>query len=392
MATTSSASLRVSALALALVGCGFSEPVPGSMPSVGGSNAATAGTGGIATPMGGAAGSAVTVGGGGTSAGQGGQVDQGGTAPVGGSGGGASGGTGGMSVAGGPPAFSNKPLSVVAYSPYRNGQGPGGAQPTQAQVREDLELLKPLVDGVRVYGTDGAQAYIPALCDELGIDLHMGCWIDGLASDEPNCLQLAGIVNENHPSLKTAIIGNEVLARSTKNMMTEEKLIAIIETTKAAITNKTVKIAAADTFPQWQMNRPNLANSVDLMIWHTYGWWSGADIANAYALVSMRYDLMLALYPGKDMLLGETGWPSMFDHMSTDLTTTAVGSEANQARFYREALAGFRARNLRVWMFSAIDEQWKATSGEGMVGAWWGFYTTARMPKQAATEMLMMLQ
>lgn len=392
MTITCGSCLRVVAVAALLFGCGFSQPAPGTMPGVSGSSASTSGSGGMPMTMGGAAGSAIAAGGGGaTSAGQGGQVDQGGTAPVGGAGG-VAGGTGGMSVAGGPPAFSNKPLSVVAYSPYRDGQAPGGAQPTEAQVRADLELLKPLVDGVRVYGTDGANAYIPDLCDELQIDLHMGCWIDGLPSDQPNCLDLADIVNANHPSLKTAIIGNEVLARSDDNGMTEEALIAIIETTKAAITNTSVKIAAADTFPQWQMNRPNLANSVDLLIWHTYGWWSGADIADAYPLVSMRYDLMLALYPGKDMLLGETGWPSMFDRMSTTAATTAVGSEANQARFYREALAGFRARNLRVWMFSAIDEQWKATSGEGMVGAWWGFYTTARQPKQAATEMLMMLQ
>jgi exo-beta-1,3-glucanase (GH17 family) len=296
-----------------------------------------------------------------------------------------------MSVAGGPPAFTSKPLSVVAYSPYRNGQAPGGAQPTQAQVREDLELLKPLVDGVRVYGTDGANAYIPALCDELGIDLHIGAWIDGLASDGPNVSALAKVVNENHKSIKTAIVGNEVLARSTKNGMTEEKLIAFIEQAKSEITVQ-VTIAAADTFPQWMVGRPNLANSVDLLIWHTYGWWSGINVDAAYNLVSGRYDTMLAAYPGKKMLLGETGWPSMYDHMSMDLTTTAVGSEENQAKFYREALAGFRARNLPVWMFSAIDEQWKGTSGEGMVGAYWGIFDTQRKPKAAATELLGMIK
>lgn len=387
--------LGLSCVAALLVACGFDQVATpgGNSAGQGGSSSAGSASAGMPGAVSGAAGAGVLPGGmGGGGSGQGGSVAQGGDGSVAGMGG-ATGGLGGsMSVAGGPPAFSNKPLSVVAYSPYRDGQAPGGAQPTEDQVREDLELLKPLVDGVRVYGTDGANAFIPDLCDELGIDLHMGCWIDGLASDGPNCLQLAAIVNENHPSLKTAIIGNEVLARSTKNGMTEEKLLTIIEATKAAITNTNVKTAAADTFPQWQMNRPNLAASVDVLIWHTYGWWSGAAIENAYPLVSMRYDLMMAMYPGKDMLLGETGWPSMFDHMSTDGTTTAVGSEANQARFYREALKGFRARNLRMWMFSAIDEQWKATSGEGMVGAWWGFYTTSRQPKAIVAELMTGIQ
>lgn len=394
------AALLVASLGM---GCGFDPAAPAgaggggaaSAPSTGGSSGATGvngGSGGSASPL-------PTAGSGGSSGGSGGAQPQGGM-PAGGAGGsggsggssaGGSGGSGGMGVAGGPPAFSKKPLSVVAYSPYRDGQRPGGPQPTQAQVREDLVLLKPLVDGVRVYGTDGANAFVPALCDELGIELHIGAWIDGVASDGPNVSALATIVNQNHPSIKTAIIGNEVLARSAQNLMTEEKLIAFIEQAKAEITVP-VTIAAADTFPQWMVGRPNLANSVDLLIWHTYGWWSGVDIKDAYTVVSGRYDTMLAQYPNKPMLLGETGWPSMYDHMSMDQSTTAVGSEENQAKFYREALAGFRARNLPMWMFSAIDEEWKAMSGEGMVGAYWGIFDTQRMPKVAATELINSIQ
>ena len=382
--------------ALVTLACGF-EDAPVSPTGMAGNTPATmAGSAGTTTTTGGSSsGSGGNGGAAGGSAGadQGGQAPQAGATAMGGASAGSGGGNAGsMSVAGGPPAFSAKPMSVVAYSPYRNGQAPGGAQPTQAQVREDLELLKPLVDGVRVYGTDGAQSYIPALCDELGIDLHIGAWIDGLDSDEPNTLALAKLVNENHPSIKTAIVGNEVLQRSADNGMTEEKLLALINTAKGAITNKNVKIAAADTYPQWMLGRPNLAGAVDLLIWHTYGYWAGINIEGAYALVSKRYDDMLAAYPGKAMLLGETGWPTMTSNMSKDLTTTAVGNEENQAKFYREALAGFRARNLPTWMFSAIDEQWKGTSGEGAVGAYWGIFTTARQPKIIAAEMLQAVQ
>jgi exo-beta-1,3-glucanase (GH17 family) len=378
-------------LALSPGGCGFDEPA--TSPGTGGQTMGAAGstsTGGGSTGAGGAAGDPAGMTGG-TGGAMGNAGGSGGASVGNGGQGGAGGNTEGgvMGVAGGPPAFSSKPLSVVAYSPYRDGQAPGGAQPTRDQVKQDLQMLKPLVDGVRVYGTDGANGYIPALCDELGIDLHLGAWIDGIPSDEPNAHALAKIVNENHPSLKTAIVGNEVLARSTKNNMTEARLIELINITKADIKVSGVKIAAADTYPQWMMKRPNLAAAVDVLIWHTYAWWAGADIANAYTLVASRYDDMLATYPGKTMVLGETGWPTQVDHMSMDMTTTAVGNEANQARYYREALAGMRARNLPMWMFSAIDEKWKATSGEGEVGAHWGIFTSARMPKAAATELMM---
>lgn len=365
----------------------FNQPTAGT-PAVSTAGSSSSGAGAVAgSSVGGAvAGTSAVPPGGDAGSAQGGQPAQGGA----GAGSGGSGGS--MSVAGGPPVYTSKPMSVVAYSPYRDGQAPGGAQPSKEDVKADLVMMKPYIDGVRVYGTDGANAYIPALCDELGIDLHIGAWIDGIASDEPNVHALATIVKANHPSIKTAIVGNEVLARSTKNLMTEEKLLALIDVFKADIqgTTPTYKIAAADTYPQWMMKRPNLAAAVDVVIWHTYGWWSGVDIANAYTVVSGRYDDMLKEYPGKPLVLGETGWPSQLDHMSTDKTTTAVGSEVNQAKFYREALAGMRARNLPMWMFSSIDEKWKATSGEGEVGAHWGIWDSARKPKAAATELMLL--
>lgn len=384
-------------LASLYLGCGFDSTQPpapqmssaGSTATSAGTTSTTAGSGPAAgSATGGAsAGSGTTPLGGDAGTSQGGQVAQGGASPTAGS-------SGSMSVAGGPPVYTTKPMSVVAYSPYRDGQAPGGAQPSKEDVRADLVMMKPYIDGVRVYGTDGANAYIPALCDELGIDLHIGAWIDGIASDEPNVHALATIVKANHPSIKTAIVGNEVLARSTKNLMTEEKLLALIDIFKADIqgTTPTYKIAAADTYPQWMMKRPNLAAAVDIVIWHTYGWWSGIDIDNAYTVVSARYDDMMKEYPGKPLILGETGWPSQLDHMSADKLTTAVGSEANQAKFYREALAGMRARNLPMWMFSSIDEKWKATSGEGEVGAHWGIWDSARKPKAAATEIMLLVK
>ncbi len=379
--------------------CSFDEVAPKASPpsavapsSAGGNdtfagNSATGGAAGsVAMPSAGASSGGGAPSGGAPSGG----VTQGGTGGAAGSL--AAAGSAGLSVAGGPPVYTSKPMSVVAYSPYRDGQAPGGAQPSQAQVRADLEMLKPYVDGVRVYGTDGANAFVPALCDELGIDLHLGAWIDGLPSDEPNVRALAQIVNDAHPSIKTAIVGNEVLERADDNGVTEARLLELIGIYKSELTNTTVKTAAADTYPEWMVMRPNLAAAVDVVIWHTYGYWAGMSIEGAYSLVSKRYDEMLAAYPNQPLILGETGWPTMYERSSADGTTTAVGSEANQARFYRESLAGMRARNLPMWMFSAIDEQWKASSGEGMVGAHWGIWDSARRPKAAATELTALLK
>jgi exo-beta-1,3-glucanase (GH17 family) len=356
--------------------------------------AGSTGAAGAAAGSSGAAGDASGGAGSTGAAGSGGATGAAGVGGMGGAGGITITGLGGGGVAGGPPAFSTKPLSVIAYSPYRDGQAPGGAnQPTMAQVKADLMMLQPYVQGIRVYGTtDVAQGYIPALCDSLGIDLYLGAWIDGIASDEPNVHALATIVNQNHPSIKVAIVGNEVLNRSKKNGVTEDRMVQLVNLFRADLKVTGVKVAEADTYPQWMMNLTKLSAAVDLIIWHTYAYWSGIDISNAAAVVNGRYNDMLAMYPGKPMVLGETGWPTMVDHVSTNMTTTAVASEANQARYYREALANFRTRNLPAWMFDAIDESWKATDGEGPVGSHWGIFTTARAPKQAATELMMMVK
>ena len=352
-----------------------------------GASAGSSGTAGSASGAAGTSGGGTAGSDGGAAGGTGGTAGAGGTTSTGGTGGATDGGgtdAGGLGgVAGGPSVYSSKPLSVVAYSPYRDGQAPGGAQPTMDQVKADLMMLKPLVDGVRVYGTDGAQGYIPALCDQLGIDLYLGAWIDGIASDEPNVHALAAIVNQNHPSIKVAVIGNEVLNRSAKNGVTEARMVQLVNLFKADLTVNTVKIAEADTYPQWMKGLPSLSAAVDLIIWHTYAYWSGIDISNAFTVVNSRYNDMLAAYPGKPMVLGETGWPTMVDNKSADMTTTSVANEANQAKYYTDALTGFRARNLPAWMFDAIDEMWKATDGEGPVGAHWGIFNTDRTPKQA---------
>jgi exo-beta-1,3-glucanase (GH17 family) len=278
-----------------------------------------------------------------------------------------------------------KPLPVIAYSPYRDGQAPDGAEPSEAQVRADLEQLKPLINGIRVYSTHGPHAYIPKLCDELGIELHLGAWIDGLASDEEAVLELAEVVNAGHASLRTAIIGNEVLLRKALNGMTEERMIELVQLARSAIVNQNVQLAVADSYPEWMANRPQLAAVIDVLIWHTYPWWVGADIDDAYAFVQRDAENMRAMYPGKPMILGETGWPSQVSRPAWDSSSTAVGSEEHQARYYRELLTGDVAEQQPVWMFSAFDENWK--SAEGAVGGHWGIFDAARQPKLTAREL-----
>jgi hypothetical protein len=88
--------------------------------------------------------------------------------------------------------------------------------------------------------------------------------------------------------------------------------------------------------------RPNLAAAVDVIIWHTYAYWSGQDISTAATLVESRWNDMLAAYPGKPMILGETGWPTMVDHNSPD---GGVPMTSSPTRPTRRASSARRSRS-----------------------------------------------
>ena len=75
---------------------------------------------------------------------------------------------------------------------------------------------------------------------------------------------------------------------------------------------------------------------------------------------------VVAAFPGKDILIGETGWPS-----HGRMRDGALPSRINQARFVSEILDRARRDNFRVNLFEAYDEPWKRR-WEGTVGGYWG--------------------
>ena len=81
----------------------------------------------------------------------------------------------------------------------------------------------------------------------------------------------------------------------------------------------------------------------------------------------VRKQLTVA-FPGKEILIGETGWPSQ-----GRMREGAVASRINQARFISEILERARVEQFRVNLFEAYDEPWKRR-WEGTVGGYWGVF------------------
>ena len=81
---------------------------------------------------------------------------------------------------------------------------------------------------------------------------------------------------------------------------------------------------------------------------------------------------MVAAFPGKDIFIGEFGWPS-----AGRMREGALPSPVNQARAMQEVLALAKRENYRVNLIEAYDQPWKRQL-EGTVGGHWGLFDAYR--------------
>lgn len=269
----------------------------------------------------------------------------------------------------GNPAPGLGVLSGLCYGPFRDGQSPNtGVYPTQAEVAQDLALLAGRVERIRLYSSTHIHREIPRLAAEAGLGCWAQAWIGSdAAANEEEIQQLIAIGREGNA--EALIVGSEVLLRQD---MAPEELIALIERVRAAVPG--VPVTSNDTC-QVLIDNPELVAACDLVTANSYPYWETVPAQDAVAHVAREYERVCAAYPDKQVVIGETGWPS-----AGASNGVAVPDPVSQRRF----LAGFaqwaRSRGVQYLYFSAFDEAWKAT-GEGAVGAHWGLFNADRTMK-----------
>jgi hypothetical protein len=128
-----------------------------------------------------------------------------------------------------------------------------------------------------------------------------------------------------------------------------------------------IPVTYADVWEFWLRYR-EVGTDVDFVTIHFLPYWEDVPprAEDAVAHVDDIRRQVVAAFPGKEILIGETGWPS-YGRMRHG----ALPSRINQARFISEILDRARQHNFRVNLFEAYDEPWKRW-WEGTVGGYWG--------------------
>ena len=181
------------------------------------------------------------------------------------------------------------------------------------------------------------------------------------------------LANRYPGTVRAVVVGNEVLLRGE---MSAEDLAATMRAVKARVA---VPVTYADVWEFWLRNR-DVAAAADFITIHILPYWEDFPIPahTAAAHVESIRRRMVDAFPGKEVIIGEVGWPS-----AGRMREGALPSPANQARVIQDVLALAKRENFRVNVIEAFDEPWKRAL-EGTVGGHWGLLDDAtRAPKFA---------
>jgi exo-beta-1,3-glucanase (GH17 family) len=272
------------------------------------------------------------------------------------------------------PLHAGEKLYCLSYAPFRGNQTPFDPETKipAAQIEEDLSQLAKITDCVRIYSADQGLEQVAGIAAKHGLKVMQGFWL----SNNPvkNAVQMEaaiGLANRYPETIRAIVVGNEVLLRGD---LSATDLAATIRAVKARVP---VPVTYADVWEFWLRSR-DVAAAVDFITIHILPYWEDFPVAAPAAAthVDLIRRQLVDAFPGKEVIIGEVGWPS-----AGRMREGAQPSPANQASVIQDVLALAKRDGVRVNVIEAFDQPWKRGL-EGTVGGHWGLVDDAnRAPK-----------
>ena len=265
------------------------------------------------------------------------------------------------------PLAAGEKLPCVSYAPFRGDQTPLdlSTRIPAWQIEDDLAQLAAVTECVRTYSVNLGLDQITPIAQRHGLKVLQGLWLG--RDPEFNRFQIetaVALANRYPDVIRAIVVGNEVLLRGE---LSAAALTDIIRKVKAAVP---VPVTYADVWEFWLRNR-DVASAVDFVTIHLLPYWEddpipARDAADHVVAITRQ---VAAGFAGKEIMVGEFGWPS-----AGRMRQGALPSPINQALVAQEVLARAKREGLRVNLIEAYDQPWKRAL-EGTVGGHWGLMT-----------------
>lgn len=281
----------------------------------------------------------------------------------------------------------------ISYGAYRDGEGPGIALTSKADILEDLTILAPRWNLIRLYGADEQALNILEVIEEndLPIRVMQGIWLDAhkTADENDEQVRLAIEYANRFPDIVVAVnVGNEILVDWSYHRL--DDIDDVIEKIRKVRANIAQPVTVADDYNFW--NKPQaqrVADELDFICLHAYAFWNNKTLDVAMEWTESIYDDIQSRHPDHTIAYCETGWPTsrVYDDGSYEGGLIGKAGEPEQEVFFTKYDAWADRRKVISFYFTSFDEQWKG----GFDGAnpmdkaekHWGLYRSDRTPKQA---------
>jgi exo-beta-1,3-glucanase (GH17 family) len=289
-----------------------------------------------------------------------------------------------VSVCGLPVGYgfaANLPNFVaINYGPFhKDGQSPGTLIP-DSQYIADLGIMAQKFTYIKTYGVDtasGLDRVVPlASANFPALKIFLGVYEEGSNHDTVTKPQLDLAISQanNYPNtVRSVVVGNECLSTdSNPDPVTVAQLIADLQYVRNGITNKDILVTTCLGYQSAQTYGSQLMPYCDVMMVNIYPFYGQVDIAGAWNNLANAYQTFANQFFGKQMIVGETGWPSQGPSSGS-----AVPSIDNEQTCTSQILD--KASQLGpIFVFEAFDEPWKS---ENDWAAHWGIWDKSGAPK-----------
>lgn len=252
-------------------------------------------------------------------------------------------------------------------------------------IAQELAKLKEVTDTIRLYSLmdcDQAVKVLPAAA-AAGLKVTLGLWVGAepatFAAEKLKLEQLLaqdGLVTaKNTPAI---YVGSEAMYRGEVNVTTA---IANAKEIKSLCAAKTlnVPVTIADT-TEIYLKYPALIDAVDFASPNVFPFWDKITAEKGPAQLYSKLERLTKIAKGKDIVIGETGWPT--DGVEPK---GSKASMANAATYFQGFYKLAQQHNLKYYYFAGFDESWKlkSASANSTIEAYFGIFDKDGVIKDA---------
>ncbi len=285
----------------------------------------------------------------------------------------------------------------ISYGSYRDGESPEiGSVSSEKDILQDLTILTSAGDIswhlIRMYGADPASEQVLKVIRKYNLPVRVmqGAWLSGKQTGAENNEQIEEVIRlaNEYPDIVVAVnLGNEVFVDWSWHKFGEKeipKYLGWVNKVKNAID---APVTLADDYNFW--NKPHsrqIADRLDFIVLHAYAMWNSQTLENAVPWTAAIYQDIQSRYPGKQIVLGESGWTTSSVKTNGDeRLIIAEAGEATQAIFFEEYHRWLKESRIASFYFEAFDEKWKggADKPNAIAEKNWGLFRSDRSPKAA---------